>query len=145
MEGVPAKLPRGGATSRGGSLQSKGLIMTKFLLAPVLALGLMFASADLNTAEAQYGYGLGATCPGTVYSSRYNSYRYGYSPYRSYYGSYYGSPGLSVSRYYGNPRYRSYAPVVVSPYGLGGYGNLGYPGIGPSIRTLPRVQLRVGF
>ncbi len=121
--------------------------MTRFFVASLLAVGLCLATANLNTAQAQFGspYGIRAPyCPGGgfgVPAYGYRSFRPVVSPFGVGYSSYYRSPALSVTRssFYASPYAR------VSPYGLGGFGNLGYPGIGPAIRTGPRVQLRVGF
>lgn len=126
-------------------LQSKGVTMTKMILAATLAVGLLVATADLNQAQAQFGYGfrpVGCAPRVPVYTAGYGYHR-AFSPYGTAYRGYYGAPGLTVSRtsYYAAPGIRTFS----SPYGLGGFGNLGYPGLRIPARTAPRVQLRVGF
>ena len=126
--------------------------MNKLLLVSCMAVGLSLASAGLETAQAQFGYGGHhhhhggyVAAPHCGYSpSIYGrgGYGMGYWPYGlSGYGSYYATPGLSISRgsYYSG----RLGGLSVSPYGLGGYGNVGYLSHQPG--SLPRVQLRIGF
>lgn len=121
--------------------------MNRILITSTLAAGFLLLSADFNAAQAQYGY-YPTYVPRTC--ARVPAYSTGYravTPYGlSYRTTSYGSPGLAVTRYYAAPSYRyTVDPRTVQPYGLGGYGNLGYPPIQPVQRGVPRVQLRIGF
>lgn len=123
--------------------------MNKCLLATCLALGVVVATADLKPAQAQTGYRgsyARAACGPWGYGYARPNVRYGvgYAPYVGGYLGSYGFGGFSHSSYYPRNLYRSsfsVSPYHRSFYGLGGYGNLGYP----PIRSVPRVQLRVGF
>lgn len=129
--------------------------MNRFCTWGLVALALVFASSELSSAKAQYGYGHHDhhhhCVPSYGRSLSYGGYQTGYSPYGSVnaYGSnFYGAPGLSVTRssYYGSPiGTYGLAAAPITPFGLGGYGNLGYPSPYPPARTPPRVQLRIGF
>ena len=133
-----------------GELQSKGIDMRRILFAAVMGLGVLLLTADQNTAHAQYGYGYGhhhAPVPSCSVNRGYQSaYRAGYGAYVSPYSYRYGSPGLTVTRssYYA-PSAFGHPAVIAAPsryYGLGGYGNLGYPSL---YRPSPGIQLRIGF
>lgn len=124
--------------------------MKKLLLAAVLGIGVLLLTADQNAAHAQYGYGHGyhhARGPSCSPNFGYQSaYRASYGAYASPYAYRYGSPGLTVSRsaYYAPAAFGQPA-VIASPsryYGIGGYGNLGYPSL---YRPSPGIQLRIGF
>ena len=129
--------------------------MSKWLLVSCLSIGMLMSGVGLSSAYADHGRGGYGGQPGhghhphcgyggqaVQYGSVGLGYGVGYAPYG--YSSYYARPGISVSRssYYSGGLYAP--PVVpVSPYGLSGYRNYGYRG--SSVRTLPRVQLRIGF
>ena len=118
--------------------------MKRFALIVCLAAGLLLASADLNTAQAQYGYGYRSYSPNCLYGAP--AYRTGYTAYRG--TSLYARPGLTVTSGYVSPIPRSYyyrAPVAPLPYYRTGYG-YGYGRSYPVPRVpSPGLQLRIGF
>lgn len=141
---------------RSPRLDSKVFHMNKFLIASALALGLTFATSDLSTANAQFGYGyapIRTVAPSSYYCpSQRPAYSVGYGGYG--YQRAYASPGLSLSvsrSVYSSPYYRSRAVSSYHPYGYysSGYRSVG-PGITyglarPPITAVPGVQLRLGF
>ncbi len=121
--------------------------MRKLMLAGCLAIGLTFGLVGSNTAKADHGYGgyRGPSCNQGYGRGGYGGgYGVGYAPY----GRYYAAPVIAVPTFipvtgYGRSSFYGGYGSAFNP-GLGGFGNLGYPNpYGP--RTLPRVQLRVGF
>ena len=128
--------------------------MRKIVVTACLALGVTLGIAEVNTAQADHGPGGYRAQSWNYGPSRGGYYGGRYAPYGVPYGRYYRAPvvvgpgfyypqgiysGYGRSSFYGGNYGNMYAPG----FG-GGYGNLGYPSpFGP--RTLPRVQLRIGF
>ena len=122
--------------------------MRNFALLCCLSAGLLLATADLNPASAQFGYGYGNPgCRSVPVVPTYgvSPYRagYGYSAYRS--PSLYARPGLTISSGYVPTRSYYRPPVTPLPsYYRAGYGG-GY-GYHPYVAPRgPGVQLRIGF
>lgn len=108
--------------------------MFRFALSTAAAVGLLFASADLNQAQAQYGY---RSCGVPAYSAGFG--HRSIAPVGVY--SVGRASGLAVSRssLYGSPFHGSFyggrsAVVVpgprVSSFGVGGFGNVGFGNAG---------------
>ena len=113
--------------------------MRKIFVLPLLGFALL-ALSSLSTASAQVGY-----VPRSCYRGAYTPYAYrsGYAPY----GRVAVVPAVPTYRY-APPVYRSYrvTPSTNRLYGIGGYGNLGYPApVYPRVSPTPGVQLRIGF
>lgn len=129
--------------------------MHRYLLASVAAVGLLLTSSDLNSANAQFGYGYGPVGPRPgAYCPSSRGYGVGYGGYTSRYAS----PGLSISVSrggYSSPYYRPsslsryYGPSVYRglphPYSRGVY-SVPRVGYSPVVRSYgPGVSLRLGF
>jgi hypothetical protein len=124
----------------------------KYLAVAILFVGFSILAQPAN---AQYGYGTCNRGYGASYGAGYGSFRYGYSApigygYSSYYAGYPGYSSYYAPRIYSgtslyvSPGYYSAARVVVPAYPV--YRPVIVPTpLGPAVRPVPGIGIRIGF